>query len=265
MADKRTQTRVIYLLFGAGGYKFLHNRNYQIKTWVRSVELPSEVIYMCGDSQSDVAYLKNHILYLPISEEYEFALKRQLLALEWVIENRNFDWLIFSNTSNYFNHHRLTDFLANNVGNRVSAVRGIWKDENGDTTVFPSGAGTIMNFAAAKDLSSLPMDQFSEFPNDVGIGKLLSLLNEEINQIDRVDITDWKFYRNHFQYRVKHWRFHRITSYRMLVLDKIDNSNRVTKYLWILLLNLSQVFLNSLSLMSRAVRRLFMNIEDSKS
>ena len=245
----------IYLLFGGGGKKYLHNRESQIHTWVKNVTSPSEVIYMCGDPSVREAYLEGPILNLPISEDYENGLERQLLALKWTLENRNFDWLVFSNTSNYFKHSALTNYVISNPSLSVAAVCGNWEVPGSETLIFPSGAGTLMSFEIAKSLTEFPVNIYKEIPNDVAIGKLLSHQKINIEPMKRVDLTDWNFFEEHFHYRVKHWRFHKVTSFRMKMLYRIEKSNRSFKFFWIKVLNLSQIILGLIDGILRTLLR----------
>ncbi len=210
---------------------------------------------MCGDPSTQEAYLEGPILNLPISEDYENGLERQLLALKWTLENRNFDWLVFSNTSNYFRHSGLTRYVVSNPSLSVAAVCGTWEVSGSDALTFPSGAGTLMRFEVAKFLTEFPVDVYKEIPNDVAIGKLLSQLGIIVEPMRRVDLTDWNFYEDHFHYRVKHWRFHKVTSFRMEMLYRIEKSNCYFKFFWVKALNLSQTILGLVDAIIRVTLR----------
>jgi hypothetical protein len=256
MSDNFSDTKVMYLLFGGGGDKFLHNRNAQIKTWVQNVAAPSEVIYMCGSQEVQSATLSNRILTLPISEDYENGLERQLLALQWVIRERNFDWIVFSNTSNYFNHDLLLKLCGKLSPKEVHAVQGVWKGDSNSFITYPSGAGSLISREIANRIAEFPVNILKEYPNDVALGFILSEIGVAIREMKRIDITDWKKYETGFHYRVKHWQLYRVTSWRMHALFHIQSNEKVRKFLWISILNSSQFALRSFSLFLRLIARI---------
>jgi hypothetical protein len=255
---------IIYLPFGGGGAKYKGNRDAQINSWVKDVTSPCEVLHICGDQRLLEPQVDNGVLTLPLSEAFENGLERQLLALKWVIKNRNFDWVCFSNTSNYFDHRMLQDYIRRSQSFKVAATIGRWDDDT-ESILFPSGAGTLIDYETCLLLSDFDPKPFMTLSNDVALGKILAKLQIPIHPMPRVNVTDWDRFEDHFHYRVKHWHYSQITSFRMKLIWKIKNSQGLTRFASIKILNISQViFQKTFQLKRILVRGIFCLKRDGK-
>lgn len=84
-----------------------------INTW-DSITVPNvETNFFCG---GDVFKENGNVSYFPISEEFPYMAERTLLAFEYYLKTKEFDYLVRINSSMYVNKNSLWNFVDNLQG-----------------------------------------------------------------------------------------------------------------------------------------------------
>ena len=75
--------------------------------------LPMDYRYFAGDPDTDVAYQRDDIIYLPCRDEYEYLTKKTLLAFKWIRENIGFvDYILKTDDDVVFNKSKIENMAA---------------------------------------------------------------------------------------------------------------------------------------------------------
>ena len=172
--------RVIYLALAGGSVDHDDHKNSQIATWAHNRDSNTRTIWMHGDPTLDAPKIIGNDLYIPIDEHYENLLAKTLIATRWVIENLDFDFLIRTNTSNYFFHSLVEKLLSNYNPNSpiVAGVIASWRGEIKGTRnryLYISGAGIYLSNFSAKILCRMNSEEYEGIPDDVAIGHWLQM------------------------------------------------------------------------------------------
>lgn len=70
----------------------------------------TETIYYCGESNKDNT---DKIIYLPVNESLHTMGKKLLLAFEWALKNKEFDYIARVHSSTYVNKKELFNYVQN--------------------------------------------------------------------------------------------------------------------------------------------------------
>lgn len=212
--------RVIYLALAGGSVNHDDHKISQISTWAQNLDSNARIIWMHGDPALEAPKIIGNDLYIPIDEKYENLLAKTLVAIRWVIENLDFDFLIRTNTSNYFYHALVEKHLSNYNSNSpiVAGVIASWRGKirgARNRYLYISGAGIYMSNYSAKILSRMNSDEYEGIPDDVAIGYWLKINKIRFYSIPRNNISDFKPIWPTPQTRVKSWNKPKLTCERM--------------------------------------------------
>jgi hypothetical protein len=221
--------KVLYLALAGGSIDHDHHKNSQIDTWALNNNSHARVIWMHGDPNLVIPKLEGNNLFLPIEEKYENLLEKTLLAVRWVIENIDFDFLIRTNTSNYFHHPLVEKHLSRYKPDSpiVAGVAGTWRGTiKGERNrhSFISGAGIYMSKVSVRTLSLMNANDYKGIPDDVAISHWFKLNKTRFRVIPRNNISDFKPIWPTPQTRVKSWNKPILTCNRMYDVHKIYSS-----------------------------------------
>jgi hypothetical protein len=187
---------------------------------------------MHGDENLVSPRIDGNNLYLPVQERYENLLEKTIIAVNWALENIEFDYLIRTNTSNYFYQplvrRHLGKFLKteNTAGGVIASwrgpIRGVKKNHS-----YISGAGIFLSRASTQILSSMNAKEYTGVPDDVAIGYWLSLNSTKFRPIPRNNVTDFKPIWPMPQTRVKSWEISETTINRMFEIHHLYSASIV--------------------------------------
>ena len=224
--------KILYLALAGGSPDHDSHQESQEETWARNQEPDVRVIWMHGDENLIEPRIDGNNLYLPVQERYENLLEKTILGVNWALENLEFDYLIRTNTSNYFYQPlarmHLGKFLKseNAAGGVIASwrgsIQGVKKNHR-----YISGAGIFLSRASTQILSSMNANEYSGVPDDVAIGYWLSLNHTKFRPIPRNNVTDFKPIWPSPQIRVKSWKYPEVTCERMFEVDRIYKSATV--------------------------------------
>lgn len=223
--------RVVYLVLAGGNKQHELNKISQEKTW--ATENPNfQVFWIHGDSRIHQTKLVNRDIYVPVEEQYENLLAKTIYALRWLNENHQFDFVIRTNTSNYFNYEKTKMELSKDESyvNKFGGVKATWVGEAASTysvTEYISGAGIHLSRIAATELCRMIVSDYFLIPDDVAISKYLSDNGIDMFVMNRSNVTDYEPISPLHQTRVKSWVSSKVTSSRMHEVHRIHTAETV--------------------------------------
>jgi len=167
----------------------------QKRTWISQCSENISVIFLRG-WENNYFLMDKDTLYVPCREEYSLILTKTLLGIEYLLENINFDILIRTNVSTYFESERLNQELSKPVYDcdffggyfdRMSSKHSHGKK----SSEYISGAGIFISRSAAVQLSKLIPKAYKGIYDDVAIFDFLN---------DKKEIISIRMLRNNLHY-----------------------------------------------------------------
>jgi hypothetical protein len=135
------------------------------------------VVWLRGTTGSDYIFTED-TLYVPCEELYENILQKTILGIKYIVNNFDFDILIRTNVSTYFNLAKLDIELGKKYysgsyfGGYVDKSKGKYFG-NSETFEYISGTGIFLSRLAAIAVSNLNHQAYTSIPDDVAISKFL--------------------------------------------------------------------------------------------
>lgn len=221
--------KIVFLALAGGSAGHDMHQEAQMETWADGEYQNCTVLWMRGDPNIESPRLEGRNLILPVEESFENLLRKTILGVRWVLENLEFDYLVRTNTSNYFHLPLVESSLAKHLTSNpiCIGVRARWKGKICGKKWFHSyisGAGIIINKRAAELLANFPESEYLRIPDDVAIGHYLKANHTKFKKIRRSNVTDFKPLWLAPQVRVKSWQNEIVTTQRMHEIDRIYTS-----------------------------------------
>ncbi len=155
---------------------------------------------MLGSETVDLPQVRNrNLLLLPTQEYFENILHKTLLSVAWALENKQFDFLIRTNTSTYFEDSRLRSYLSTKTDPKFFS--GEFGEYLGSR--FVAGNFIVLSRESCKILLQMDYLDWTEFPDDVAISKFLYGNQIQAKRLARNDLTDFQPFRLSIQHRIK--------------------------------------------------------------
>jgi hypothetical protein len=183
----RKKVLILILASSRPDYKKLED---SIKsTWFNLKNEDVEIIFY-SDNDTELkkeqkAFLRGNNLILPCPDGHNYHSVKTVLALDWVLQNYDFDYIYRSNLGAFVYPDRIVKFLDDKPKEKFYC--GIVGNDTfyfGRNIRFASGSGYFMS----KDLVKLVCDKKNEFiysMDDVAMGEFLNRHNIEINKSAR--------------------------------------------------------------------------------
>ena len=229
--------KIIYLIIAGGSSEY--ESNYLAQRNSCFAQLPSfaEVIWVKSSSLIDEIRIENEVLLVPGKGEPSEVLEKTIKAVEWINQNRDYDFLIRGNTSNFFSVKLCAD-LINQLDFRKKVLYGKvdFNLINSQPEWYLSGAGIYMNKVAAQELCNIPISKFVNIPEDDAITEFMLESGYDLVDIGRCELTSYSALRVTHQVRLKSWTSSQITNKRFIAVNNIYNANSsiemITRYLF---------------------------------
>lgn len=199
----------------------------QKRTWVRDIQENVSVIWIRG-SRFESAVFANSTLYLPCPETFENILLKTVLAINWVLDNLEFDIMIRTNISTYFNLRKLDEeFIgvspSEDYFGGYPSFSKQFQFENGQPFEFVSGTGIYLSRKTALKIAKLEPEKYVGVADDVALTHFAKLNSIAITPHLRNNLQSTHIFKDSFQIRLKSsiesslaskrfdliWQFHR--------------------------------------------------------
>jgi hypothetical protein len=218
--------KILYFALAANAFDHELHKASQVETWAKNINPESRVIWVYGDPSLAGGILVGNDLFLPVAEKYENILEKTILGIKWALDNLEFDYLIRTNTSNYFYDPLVRQHLRkiSNSENTIGGVQAQWKGSIfGKRRLhnYISGAGIYMSRLNVGILAHMSSHEYRGIPDDVAIGHFLFSNRAKSKSIPRNDVTDFKPFWPMPQIRVKSWDEGEVTAFRMHEIHRI--------------------------------------------
>ena len=222
---------IVHFVFIAGGSTaHLENMKVQRESCFNQLPVNVKCLWVIADPFISEMKEVDSVLYVPIEDLYSNLLLKTQIAFNWVISNYSPDFIIRSNTSNFFNLK-----LINSVFQNWDPNGKIYAGATGKSTItrtsdiyeidYVSGSGIFLTQKVARLISSINSKDYEEIVEDVAIGDFLSKHSIYPTPLFRNDVTDWEPLKYSFQVRVKAWHSDKLTIRRFRIIARIFGSN----------------------------------------
>jgi hypothetical protein len=224
--------KILFLNLHARVEPFITHKKAQEKTWAKNIA--SEVFWVVGNPEILTnAQVNGNELEIAVDEEFGNILLKSVEAIKWALLNRDFDFVVRGNTSNYYDVEVMADFLSRiNPEEDFAGSEIGYTNYNKDTKLNPgkylSGTGIVLSRKTAQIFQDMKVKDYEGWPDDAAMSHFVSQNNVPFSRIPRGDITDFKPIEFTSQYRVKSWSSIDYASRRMHDLDGILKSNLIT-------------------------------------
>lgn len=223
--------RVVFLVIASEDAVHQTDLEIQRQTWAASLPSDFRVIWLRG-SEEKVATIHGDTLFVPCRELYENILKKTILGLRYIVENIDFDILVRTNVSTYFDCKRLFHELSRNIyskpffGGYIDKTKGGYFD-NRRASEYISGTGIFLSREAAMALYYLNPDVYNGIPDDVAISNYLSSQNFFRIRMHRNNLASTHLFFPSYFTRTKSSVDSSLASKRMLLLNQYFATNRI--------------------------------------
>jgi hypothetical protein len=145
--------------------------------------------FFISKSIPEYEYLESHNLLIADSwSTYQLIGRRNFALFHYFYYKTDFDFLLMSNTSSYFNQDQVMK-LIDKLGNGDDVYAGVIISPNGPNS-FVSGAGKLLSRSIVKK----SLENISRYKHDnledVSFGDLMRSLNIRPSPLPRLDISD---------------------------------------------------------------------------
>lgn len=209
--------KILFLIIAGGGPIHDQDETAQRKTWAIADTASIQVIWLRGHSEN-VYKFQDRTLFVPCVPSFESILEKTILGFNWVLENVEFDYLIRSNTSTYFQVNRVIKRIGKIEEGELGGTfetnrRRIPEFDKGYR--YLNGSGLYMTRNSALALATLNPHFYSGLPDDLSIFKYMMSLGFRPIPIKRNNLDLHHFFYPYPQVRVKSWSSPELTVSRM--------------------------------------------------
>ena len=218
--------RLAFIFIAGGSQAHLANMKAQQEACFANLPKDVRCLWLVADEEVNEVKLEDSTLYIPIMDVYENLLEKTVIGINWVLANWSPDYIIRSNTSNYFNLRALDLFFeqASEENLLYGGVRGTAKVQilgNEQVVTYVSGSGIYLSSLMARELVQIDHASYLEVVEDVAIGMYLSNRGFSITEIPRNDVTDWNPLEFGLQLRIKAWHSDDLTLKRFKEISRM--------------------------------------------
>ena len=224
--ERAFDLKLLFLVLAGGGTEHLRDEATQRETWAADDSNRHSVIWLRVGERNQFDH-ESRTLYVP-SNEGEL-LKKTVLAIDWALENIEFDAIVRTNVSSFFvidtliGELNMRHFNSNSFGGHIHYRKRPMKDSTGD--FFISGMGVFLGKNAARLLSKIPLKEYESIPDDIAITDYLNqFLDLNIVSIPRLGLSNHHFFFTSSFIRCKSSWNDSLASKRMRLLNSYFNA-----------------------------------------
>ena len=199
----------------------------QKETWVASLPKDVSAVWLRGHNSRKFNF-DGETLYVPCPELYGNILEKTILGVKYITDNVDFDILVRTNVSTYFNTKKTLSELAKKrfsedfFGGYIDKSKGGYFGRK-DSQDYISGTGIFLSRAAAKKLSSLDFKDYQGIPDDVAISHFLDLSGMKKIRMSRNNLGSTHIFIPSYYIRAKSSAVSSLASDRMRLIDSFFN------------------------------------------
>ena len=195
----------------------------QKQTWAAFLPEGVNVVWLRGHEEDKFVF-DGKTLYVPCHELYGNILEKTILGIKYIVENLDFDVLVRTNVSTYFNIDKTLFELGKRYykdeffGGYIDKSKGGYfgKKERQD---YISGTGIFLSRAAAKKLSTLDFMDYMHIPDDVAISHFLDLSGLRKVRMSRNNLGSTHIFFPSYYIRAKSSAVSSLASDRMQLIE----------------------------------------------
>lgn len=229
----QSEKKIIFLILLSDNPIYFRDKEAQKETWVRLAGENEKIYWVKGANVNEVK-IDGNLLLIPIEEGYDLMLEKTRMAMEWCIANLEFDLLVRTNTSTYWNLPRLRE-KARTIDTEkevfwgyLETCRSYWGDTKFD---FISGAGMIFTKSAVIKIISIDSSHFNGIPEDVAFSKFALDIGIPVRPISRSNVHHLGIYLPAVYARLKGTNNLLQAATRMHIIDNMQKSNSLINVL----------------------------------
>ena len=213
--------KIVYLVLASNNQIHQRDAEYQQLTWAKNKNSNSSVIWLRGGNEYK---FWNDTLEVPLQETYVNILEKTVLGIRWLTENMEFDYLVRTNVSTYFNQPAVEKVLSRlepgqkHAGGYFEFAKNAYPGSLPDNR-FISGTGIFLSKQTCELLSHMPTDNYTNIPDDVAITNFLSSNGCNFFYIPRGNLGYTHFFTPKVFTRLKSSRDSFAASNRFLLID----------------------------------------------
>ena len=219
------ELRIVYLLMAGGQSEHLRDEQTQRLTWSLRVPINSKVVWVKGSDSSSIEF-RDDTLFIPINQNApDGILNRSILAINWCLKNFDFDFIIRSNVSTFFEPKLVNTAFPNKINMAESFIGGYVESTKGNylgvvgKNNFISGSGIFMNRAACLKIALLPISNYQSIPDDVAITAFSRIKGISVTRLARSNIGYHHYFFPAFFTRCKSSINNELASKRMTLIN----------------------------------------------
>ena len=231
--------KIIILIVASNNQEHEADLLCQKNTWVSNCNEKVSVIYLRGWN-NDYFYRDEDTLFVPCKEEYSLILNKTILGVDYILKNLDFDILIRSNVSTYFETHRLVREL-NHPKYKQSFFGGYFDKSsqlafgNRSSFEYVQGAGIFLSKQAAVEICKINSADFSGVFEDLVISNFLDTKGFKKIRIARNNLQSTHLFIPTFYIRTKNSANPKSASRRMCLIHEFfqakNTMNKIVAYL----------------------------------
>lgn len=227
MLNYLEKPRVLYVILASDDSTNELDLSMQRRTWLRTISGSSRVVILRGHEKPDFDF-DGETLRVPITESYQNILKKTILGLNWIVENIDFDLLIRTNVSTYFDTKRVKDVLRKMHLDHAEFGGFVERSNFGsggilDEETFVTGTGIYLTKSSVLKLVSLDEQDFRGVPEDLSISRFLIENSVKMISFPRVNLHSTHILLPGFQTRLKSSEISELASLRFGALFSFYN------------------------------------------
>lgn len=221
-----SEKRVIFLILLSDNPIYIRDMNAQKETWVKLSNENEKIFWVKGANVKEVT-IEGSLLLIPIQEGYDLILEKTRIAMEWCIANMEFDILVRTNTSTYWNLPRLREKTRTIESENevfwgyLETCNSYWADTKFN---FISGAGMIFTKPAAVKIVKIQPGNYKGIPEDVAFSKFALDIGITMKPISRSNVHHLGIYLSSVYARLKGTDNLLQAAKRMYLIDEIEKS-----------------------------------------
>jgi len=239
-------TKILYLAIASEDPIHKKDQQSQRDTFVQDLHSDSTIYWLHG-SKYDSTFIEDSHIYVDVEEEYSNILQKTIIGIQYLIEFVDFDLIIRTNVSTYFEDAKIRkmveniDLGKNFFGGYVESCQDYF-GEGQKSFNFVSGTGIFLTKSTAKSLCKMNYQDYIGIPDDVAISHFMKKNDQKITRMRRTNFSYLHILIGTTYVRLKSSVHSNLASQRFLLLYNMRSSRNLAVMAWyFVLLHLNEL------------------------